>query len=64
MNYKIVYHKLFNAMTDLSAEMQELLRQMQQAQQECEKLVMDSEESLILLEKSEEKPQNNEGNSR
>ena len=43
-DYKKVYHKLFNTMTDLTQEAKELISRMEAAQQQCEDMVIDFED--------------------
>ena len=44
-SYQKVYHKLFNAMTDLTAEAKDIARRMEAAQQECEEMILKDEET-------------------
>lgn len=54
-NYKTLYHKTFNAITDAQRLIEKASTILVEAQQECEEMILDSEDDNDLCELATDK---------
>lgn len=53
-DYKSMYHKMFNTVTDAERQLQQVTTLLQTAQQECEEMFIGADDTPISLPKQEE----------